>query len=92
MQRGYVTAEDVELFAINTGELYETHLKYGLNRAGRERWRSHVSNRVWNQFKRELRGNPLIRTEDLNEAADRLRDYYLTHAAEVNAHVAQHGH
>lgn len=85
MRTGYVTAEEIVVFAISDRSLYDTRLKYGQKRAPQERWRSHVSNRVWRLYKGVVRGNPLIMTTDLQKAADDLRAYYLAHATDVNS-------
>ena len=81
----YVTAHEIELYAVNTQELYEDHKRLARRGVGLPRWQSYVRNHVWPLYQRQIEPNAIVRTTELHAAAAILRDYYREHVAECDA-------
>jgi hypothetical protein len=74
-----IDAFDLEVYAINTGELYEAHKL--LTTFPIERWVKHVRERVLPRYCREI--EPVAASAKVIEAvAVALRDYYKRHMEE----------
>lgn len=82
---GYITPEDLYLFAITTGDLYEDNCRRARNTSSVWVWRSYVKGALWTRYKREIDGNACMHSQDMQTVASRLQDYYTAHVAEVSA-------
>lgn len=79
----FVEANDIVLFAQNTGELYERHKDMARADASEGAWAFHVQNVVMRLYKSQFgRGHKLGLQAGL-EAARELRTYYNQHIKEL---------
>jgi hypothetical protein len=83
-------AEDIQLFAQTTGQLYDEHCRLAKNGAGIERWFGHVQDVVLPRYIREVLKPKRTTTavmvasrEAMRVAARSLRAYYLQHIKEL---------
>lgn len=76
-----ITACDIVLFAINTGELYETHKTMARANASIGEWYTHVGS-ILNLYTRQVEPcwSPSIFK---NEAANELKTYYERHVEDI---------
>jgi hypothetical protein len=79
-----VTARDLELYAINTGEFHDLHKSLAADpKAGLGVWLGHVRTTVWRRYCREIEPVSITATTVATVAAN-LKSYYETHIKELN--------
>lgn len=72
-------AHQIELFAVNTGELYETHLHMARSGCTLAEWHYHVMTKVLPLYSKQVRGLHFATDDEKTKAAQALKDYYEEH-------------
>ena len=84
-----VEPHDLELYAINTGQFYETHKALANKIASLQEWRRHVTHIAVPRYGREV--EPVYATaETLDSVAANLKAYYERHISESAASVIRY--
>lgn len=78
-----VRPDDLELYAINTGEFYQIHLR--LVGKPLEEWLKHVQRRVVTRYYKEIEPIDIPSNDVMLEVARHLMGYYQRHKAESKA-------
>jgi hypothetical protein len=76
-----IDAQELELFAVNTGELYQLHLTMARSNASQATWREHVQRRVLPLYSRQVEPAEMTGPQ-LRAAAEALRAHYAQHITE----------
>lgn len=76
-----ISANEVVLCATNEGELYKRHLQMARENAATWEWRNHIADRFMPIYRRHTPDASIGRS-DMNEAATKLRAYYVEHLKE----------
>jgi hypothetical protein len=77
-----IDANDLELYAINTGELYARHKQLARGSATIHAWQNHVR-RVLDRYTHEI--EPVYaKPATVNHVARALKDYYTRHISELD--------
>lgn len=79
-----IGAHDIALYAINTGALYDRHVKLAKAGAIRCEWMGHVMHNVLPLYQQEF-GPCTLRYSEWVKAAEELKEYYDRHAKEIAA-------
>lgn len=74
-------ADEIALFATNTGELYETHKQLARQGASNQRWFEHISGPVLRLYARQVEPARCWPSERFDAAA-KLKAYYERHIRE----------
>lgn len=80
-----IYAEDLTLFAINTGEFYNWHMRLAEFNAGETEWHNWVQRAVVPRYRKELRITDTADRYNIARAAVELREYYRIAVAEAKA-------
>jgi hypothetical protein len=78
-----ISAHEIELYAVNTGGLYEKHKRLAREGALLDRWNAHVRHDVMARYRREIDRWADAAPAVIEAAATILRDYYREHVAEI---------
>lgn len=77
-----VTANDLHLFAVHTGEFYQAHLKFARNHAPQVVWDQHFDVNVLHLYRKQIKGPLRFPSRAICEAAELTKAYYERHITE----------
>lgn len=78
-----IEAYDLELYAINTGELYRQHCLLAALGADTLTWREHLINIVVPRYRKEIESAAYVDSPTVTDVAKRLKEYYDQHIKEM---------
>ena len=79
----FLSAHEIELYAVNTGALYETHKRLGRAiTTTSQTWADHIRTMVLPAYRREIGRSATATKAEVAQAAEALRSYYRQHSAE----------
>lgn len=81
--RRYEIAENLELYAINTGQFYRGHMNMVRCGVSLRLWREWVRNQVLNRYRAEI-DLVWVRSVDITRCARSLRNYYRQRVREMD--------
>lgn len=79
----HLPAYEIELFATNTGSLYEGNKALGRRNADVSEWASRITQIVLPAYRMEISRAASIPSRTLWAAAEALRAHYVEHVAEI---------
>lgn len=77
-----IQADDLYLFAINSGDLYTRHCTYGRCERSLPLWIEHVERRVIQSYKFQRKTRARVADGAPTDVAARLKEYYEAHVKE----------
>jgi hypothetical protein len=77
-----VSARELALYAMNTGQFYQQHLELARKGADVRAWARHVSANVVPEYKHEVHGKWLMHSDVIDQTARELKRYYDRHIKE----------
>lgn len=77
-----VTANDLHLFAVHTGEFYQQHLAMARNHEPQVAWDHHFDLNVLHLYRRQIKGRLHFPARAICEAAELTKAYYERHITE----------